>query len=54
MEDELKSYNRSLDAEMDKEKQRHERNIEALNKRKEDMIRDKKHKHKVTKHYYQS
>ena len=32
---------------MEREKQRHQRNLEALNQRKEDMIKEKKHKLKV-------
>jgi len=47
LEEELKAYNHELEEEMAKEKQRHERNLEALNKRKEDMINDRKKKFEV-------
>ena len=47
MERELSTYEHSLEDEMRREKDRHARNVEALNKRKEEMVREKKQKVKV-------
>ena len=44
--DEMMSFQRSLDDDMSREQDRHKRNIDALNKRKEDLIRERKQKMK--------
>ena len=44
---EIEAYNSSLQKEMEHEQERHARNIEALNQRKEQMVQDKKAKLKV-------
>ena len=44
--DEMTSFQRSLDDDMSREQDRHKRNIDALNKRKEDLIRERKQKMK--------
>ena len=46
-QEELEAFNRELEDEMLREQDKHRRNVEQLNKRKEDMIRDKKNKMKV-------
>lgn len=43
----MNAYSKQLDDEMEREKEKHKRNLEALNKRKEDMIKEKKDKLKV-------
>ena len=43
----LASYNRQLEDDMQREQERHKRNLDALGKRKEDMVREKKQKLKV-------
>ena len=48
LQDELDAYNAALQDEMEQEKQRHLRNLEALNQRKEDMVKEKKQKLKVS------
>ena len=45
---ELDAYNRDLADQMEREKERQARNIEALNQRKEQMVKDKKAKLKVS------
>ncbi len=45
--DEMRSYQQGLDDEMQKESEKHQRQLDALNKRKEEIIRDKKNKLKV-------
>ena len=47
MQDELNAYNAALEDEMEREKQRHQRKLETLNQRKEDMIKERKQKLKV-------
>ena len=47
IQEELESFNRELDEDMVREQDKHKRNVEQLNKRKEDMIREKKNKMKV-------
>ena len=42
----MTSFQRSLDDDMSREQDRHKRNIDALNKRKEDLIRERKQKMK--------
>ena len=44
--DEMTSFQRSLDDDMSREQDRHKRNIDALSKRKEDLIRERKQKMK--------
>ena len=51
MQEELDAYNAALEDEMEREKQKHQRNLEALNHRKEDMIKEKKQKLKVSIYY---
>ena len=51
MKEELDAYNAALEDEMEREKQKHQRNLEALNHRKEEMIKEKKQKLKVAIKY---
>ena len=51
MKEELDAYNAALEDEMEREKQKHQRNLEALNHRKEEMIKEKKQKLKVAINY---
>ena len=44
----LEAYNRDLEQQMEREKERQARNIEALNQRKDQMVKDKKAKLKVS------
>ena len=43
----VEQYGRQLEDEMQREQERHKRNLEALSKRKEEMIKDRKQKLKV-------
>ena len=45
---ELEMYSRSVEEEMEREQERHKRNLDSLSKRKDDMIKDKKNKLKVS------
>lgn len=47
LKEELASFNHHLDEDTEREKQRHKRNLEALNKRKEDMMKERKQKLQV-------
>lgn len=47
LEDEMSTYAQNLEEETKKEKDKHERNIQALNKRKEELIKENKNKLKV-------
>lgn len=43
----MSTYAQNLEEETKKEKDKHERNIQALNKRKEELIKENKNKLKV-------
>ena len=45
-QEELESFQRSLDDDLVREQERHKRNVDALNQRKDDMIRERKQKMK--------
>lgn len=47
MEKEMAQFAHQLEKETLQEKEKHERNLEALNKRKEDLIKERKSKMKV-------
>lgn len=44
---ELKAYEKQLEQETQKEKEKHDKNVDSLNKRKEDLIKERKLKMKV-------
>ena len=47
LEAELKAYEKQLEQDTLKEKEKHDKNVESLNKRKEDLIKERKLKMKV-------
>lgn len=44
---ELKAYEKQLEQETQKEKEKHDKNVDSLNKRKEDLVKERKLKMKV-------
>ena len=47
-QEQLKEYSLALDSEMEQENERHQRNLEALNRRKDQMVAERKNKLKVS------
>ena len=48
MEEQMSKYAKELERETNKEKEKHEKNLDALNKRKDELIKERRNKMKVS------